>query len=112
MKRVSLFLAVVVFAALFAGCSKEEDEKGIIEITNNSSVMADGGIAEYDNTDNMEVFVNLAPGTSQKFELKAGIRYVIVAWDSDDSDHDLIVSPQMPTVIADQTQTVSLTDPE
>ena len=106
MKRVSLFLGMVVLAAVFASC-----KTGTVVVRNNSSMKADGGIALYDNTDKMEVFLELTPGSSQNFSLKAGKRYVVVAWKSDDSSIDLVASPQILTVIADQTQTVQITDP-
>ena len=106
MKRVSLFLVVAVFAAFLAGC-----KTGTVVVRNNSSVKADGGVANYDNTDKMEVFLNLTPGASQNFSLRAGKQYIVVGWKSDDSSHDLVSSPQIIKVIANQTQTVLLTDP-
>ena len=107
MKRVSLFLVVfAVFAASFSGC-----KTGMVVVRNNSSVTADGGVSNYDNTDKMEVFLNLTPGASQNFSLKAGKQYVVVGWKSDDKSHDLVCSPQIIKVIAKKTQTVNLTDP-
>ena len=106
MKRVSLFLVVAVLTVFLAGC-----KTGMVVVRNNSSVTADGGVANYNNTDKMEVFLNLTPGSSQNFSLKAGKQYVVVGWKSDDSSHDLVCSPQIITVIANQTQTVNLTNP-
>ena len=103
MKRVSLFLVVfAVVAASFAGCKKEEDKFGFVKIVNSSTVRADGGIGEYDNTDKMEVFLGLAPGSEQLFELKAGKQYVVVAWEEDVTANDLVCSPQILTVIEDK----------
>ena len=43
-----------ILMAIFTGCNKDE-VTGMVEIKNNSSMKADGGIAEYDNTSKMNL---------------------------------------------------------